>query len=757
MDAEGTCAVTPPSSLAALSHEEFMHIRDLFDRVCELGPAERAEVLYRECAGRPTIRLGVEELLAAESSAGDRFLPGDGTAIDELFERAVSDAQTLPDQIGPYRIKRLLGRGGMGEVYLAEQRDPDRDVAVKILRSGLYSSGLSRRFAREVRVLGRLEHPGIARIYQAGTAQTTQGSITYYAMEFVEGPRITEFSTQHDQSDAERLELVAKIADAVQHAHTKGVIHRDLKPANILVCGQTASVSSETATSAKNSAATRSGVIDPQPKILDFGVARMVEPDTQHTALTEQGLLVGTIAYMSPEQLAGDVEALDARTDVYAIGVILYELLTGRMPYDIAGKPVPEAARIVRDEEPAPLNSDANLGAKTLDRDIQTIVSKAIARDRDRRYTTAAGLADDLRRFLRNEPIQARPATTLYQLSKFARRQRALVASILLVAATLITAVVAMTLVTIAARRDRAVAERKTIVAEGVSDVLLSALTVATPKGSVGKEPLLMDAITRIESQAEDADRPPDPEVKAVVLNIIGIIYRERGDYRKAERCFAQALEIRRRVLDPADPNLADSLNNMGLLHRRLGNTAEAVKYYQEAVALQRKSSFVDRERLARNVYNLASASIDAGNFDAAESLLEESLALHRELAGDRREILGFHLSAQSRIAVARKQWPRALSFAEQALQMQRDAVGPSHPAIVSSLRDLAAIVAPAGQAHRRLQLLREAHTMASEVYLTGSAHPVRAEVRARFVEALRESGLNEQARQVESEAAESP
>lgn len=734
-----------------------MRIRDLFERVCELEPAERAEVLCRECEGQPAIRQGIEELLAAESNAGDRFRPGDGTAIDELFERAVSDAQTVPDQIGPYRIKKLLGRGGMGEVYLAEQRDPDREVAVKILRGGVYSSGLSRRFAREVRVLGRLEHPGIARIYQAGNAQTPQGSITYYAMERVNGPRITEFVKNHDLSIAERLELVAKIADAVQHAHTKGVIHRDLKPANILVCGQTESVSSDAETSTKHSAATRTVALDPQPKILDFGVARMVEPDTQHTALTEQGLLIGTIAYMSPEQLAGDVDALDARTDVYAIGVILYEVLTGRMPYDITSKPVPEAARVIRDEEPAPLNAQANLGQKNFDRDVQTIVSKAMARDRDRRYTTAAGLADDLRRFLRNEPIQARPATTLYQLSKFARRQRALVTAIVLVATTLIIAVVAMTLVTITARRDRAVAERKTIVAEGVSDVLLSALTVATPRGSVGKEPLLMDAIIRIESQAEDADRPPDPEVKAVVLNIIGIIYRERADYEKAERCFAKALEIRRRVLDPADPNLADSLNNMGLLHRRQGNTVEAVKYYQEAVTLQRKSSFVDRDRLARNIYNLASASIDAGNFDEAESLLEESLSMHRKLPGDRREVLGFHISAQARIAVARKQWPRALLLAEQALEMQRDSVGPSHPAIVASLRDLAVIVVPAGQAHRRLMLLREAHTMATEVYLMGPAHPVRVEVRARLVEALRETGLHEQAEQVESQAEVSP
>lgn len=734
-----------------------MHIRTLFERVCELGPAERAEVLSRECDGHPTIRMGVEELLAAESSAGDRFLPGDGTAIDDLFERALADAQTLPDQIGPYRIKRLLGRGGMGEVYLAEQRDPDREVALKTLQRGIHSSGLGRRFAREVRLLGRLEHPGIARIYQAGNAETPLGSITYYAMEFVDGPRITDYSKQHNQSVVQRLELVAKIADAVQHAHTKGVIHRDLKPANILVCGPTESVSREVANAGEHSSRTWPVGVDPQPKILDFGVARMVEPETQHTALTERGLLIGTIAYMSPEQLAGDPESLDARADVYAIGVILYELLTGRMPHDIASKPVPEAARIVRDEEPAPLNSEANPHTKTFDRDIQTIVSKAMSRDRDRRYATAAAVADDLRRFLRNEPIQARPATVLYQLSKFARRQRTLVAAVAAVAATLVFAVIAMTLLTITAQRDRAIAERKTIVAEGVSDVLLNALTVATPRGSVGKEPLLIDAISRIESQAENADRSPDPEFKAVVLNILGIIYRERGDYEKAERCFVQSLDIRRRVLDPADPNLADSLNNMGLLHRRQGNTAEAVKYYQEAVTLQRKSSFVDRERLARNIYNLASASIDAGNFDEAEPLLQESLAMHRELPGDRREVLGFHLSAQARVAVARKQWPLALALAEQALQMQRDSVGPSHPAIVASLRDLAAIVTPAGHAHRRLQLLKEAHTMAMEVYSTSPAHPARADVRAQLLEALRDSGLHEQADQIESQVVDRP
>ncbi len=729
------------------TRERFARIREVFTLASECRDDERTELLAAQCGNDADLLASVQELLDAARAAPERFGPDDGDIARQLFEEPSANAAAAPDmprEIGPYHIRSVIGEGGMGIVYLAQQSNPQREVALKLLRAGPGAAALRSRFGREVRVLGRLEHPGIARIYEAGTATTPGGPVSYFAMEYVRGLRLTDYAAKMNLGIPERVELIAKIADAAQHAHTKGIIHRDLKPANILVADE--------ATSIRDASHTRSH--DAQPKILDFGVARMAEPDTQHTALTEAGLLIGTVSYMSPEQLSGDNDAVDARSDVYAIGVMLYELLTGCPPHDIRSKPIPEAARIVRDEDPATLNATMSSGSPRFDRDLETIVARAIARDRDRRYETAAAFADDLRRYLRHEPILARPATIAYQVSKFARRHRALVAAALLVIATLVLAVVAMSIVTLAARRDRDTAVRKTAVSEGVSQVLLNALTTATPRSSPGKEPRLIDAIARIEDQADDPDGSRSPEVRAVVLNIVGIIYRERADYAAADRNFTEALRIHRSVLAPDDPNLADSLNNLGLLRMRQGRTAEAPPFYQEAVDLQRKSSFRDDARLARNLYNLSTAYIAAGDTARARPLLDESLAMHRQLPGDRREVIGFHISAQSRLARAEGRWVDALPLAEEALRIQRDAVGPIHPSIATCLADVAEIHQHAGENTRALELLRDAEAMTRQVFPTNPTHPVATRIRTALVTALRAAGSAEEADRLEQDAA---
>src|SRR5262245_33999708 len=313
-------------------------------------------------------------------------------------------------QIGPFTVLRRLGEGGMGTVYLARQEKPAREVALKLLRSAVVSERMLRRFELEAEMLGRLHHPGIAQIHQAGTFATPQGQQPYIAMEFVDGKPVDVYARLHALTMAQRLELAANICDAVQHAHQKGLVHRDLKPGNILVTA------------------------DGQPKVLDFGVARAVESDVQLTAHTEAGDLVGTLAYMSPEQVGGEPDELDTRSDVYALGVVVYELLTGRLPFEIERKLVHEAMRMIREEEPRRLS--------TIDKvyrgDVETIVAKALAKEKNRRYQSASALAADLRRFLHDEPIAARPASAFYQLTKFARRHRLVFASLLSIAAALV-------------------------------------------------------------------------------------------------------------------------------------------------------------------------------------------------------------------------------------------------------------------------------------------------------------------------------
>ena len=349
----------------------------------------------------------------------------------ELGLAGDSELTGHPVAIDRYRILRLIGEGGMGSVYEAEQDFPRRIVALKIVKPGLATPELLRRFELESQALGRLQHPGIAQIYEAGTADTGRGPQPYFAMEFIRGKKLTDYAEEHHLNTRERMEMMSKIAEAVHHAHQRGLIHRDLKPANILV--------DETG----------------QPKIVDFGVARTTDSSVHATDQTDMGQLLGTLAYMSPEQVLADPLELDTRSDVYSLGVICYELLAGRLPYTISRK-LHENIQAIREGEPVKLG--------TVDRkyrgDIETIVGKALEKDKTRRYASAAGLAVDIRRYLRDEPIAARPPSASYQLRKFARRNKALVAG---VAATFVALVVGVVAFAWMASLDRMHAENANI------------------------------------------------------------------------------------------------------------------------------------------------------------------------------------------------------------------------------------------------------------------------------------------------------
>jgi len=338
--------------------------------------------------------------------------------------------------IGPYRILREIGRGGMGVVYEAEQPNPRRAVALKVIRPGFVSASALRRFDLEATVLGRLKHPGIAQIYEAGTAATAEGVQPFFAMEFVGGQPLDQYIKQRELRPRQSLELMAQICDAVHYAHQQGVIHRDLKPANILVNDEA------------------------QPKILDFGVARVTDSDLQATTLqTNVGVIVGTLLYMSPEQVGADPNELDIRSDVYSLGVIAYQMLSGSPPYDLSRRMLSEAVRVICEEEPTPMSTTNRIFRG----DIETIVATAMSKDKTRRYGSAAELAADIRRYLRNEPILARPPSAIYNLRLFTRRHKALVSSVLGVVATILAAAIVSTFLFLDARaaRDRASLEAK--------------------------------------------------------------------------------------------------------------------------------------------------------------------------------------------------------------------------------------------------------------------------------------------------------
>jgi tetratricopeptide (TPR) repeat protein len=381
----------------------------------------------------------------------------------------------IPKEIGRYKVRRIIGSGGMGTVYEAIQESPRRKVAIKVMRSGVTSRSAMRRFEYESQILGRLSHPCIAQVYEAGTYDDGTGGVPYFAMEYVVGAKtLLEYSNQKDLNVHDRLDLFGLVCDAVHHGHLKGIIHRDLKPDNILVDS--------------------SG----NPKIIDFGVARSTDSDMVVTTMqTNVGQLIGTVQYMSPEQCEADPDLIDARSDVYSLGVILYELLTGQPPYDLSSIPIYEATRLIREQQPTKMTTIA----EGIEGDLETIVSKSMDKDRDRRYQSSYEIGQDITRFLENEPIHARRASMVYQLKMFARRNKAVVATV----CTIAVALVLVTVVSVYAGIRASQAEAKAIVDRDRAIVAEQAVAIERDR-AVNAELRATQALLEVEQKNKDLE-----------------------------------------------------------------------------------------------------------------------------------------------------------------------------------------------------------------------------------------------------------
>ncbi|MFI4881725.1 MAG: serine/threonine-protein kinase, partial [Phycisphaerales bacterium JB064] len=494
----------------------YQRAKDAFLKVCDAEPAERVALLDRLCAGDEALRAEVLSLLSHDLD--------DGAFGDHLPPGAI---------VGGFEIVRVVGEGAMGVVYEARQRQPERAVALKVVRGGAASASQRRRFEHESSALARLQHPGIAAVYEAGIDRQT--GAPYFAMELVRGTPLAAHAAA--LSIEARVELLAQIADAVQHAHQRGVVHRDLKPGNILVDEQG------------------------RPRVLDFGIARLTAEDgTAHTMRTLPGQVVGTLAYMSPEQAAGDTAAIDARTDIYALGALGYEMLSGELPLDVREKPLAEGLRAIQHDEPRKLG--------TLERrlrgDLETIVATALEKDPSRRYASAAALADDLRRFLRDEPIAARPATTLYQLRKFARRRKGPVVAAGVIALAMVAASIVSVAFAVNAQRQRALAEQRLADVRALANTMLfdlHDLIEPLPGAIEARQRLVETGLTYLDRLAATAgDNPELLEELAEAYFRIGDIQgnprrANLGDAEAALRSYGRSIELRERLarLAPSD------------------------------------------------------------------------------------------------------------------------------------------------------------------------------------------------------------
>lgn len=376
-----------------MSAERQDRIYELFEGARALPEAERAPFVAAESGGDGELEAAVLELL--RHAQDDRFLSAPASTARLVAQALDAGASAdAPERIGEFRIVSVLGRGGMGVVYRAEQEEPKRIVALKVIRESALSKDARRRFQHEVECLAKLNHPGIAKVFAAGVARESGVDLPFFAMEFIEGSPLIQYAERQKLPIRERLRLFVMVCDAVEHAHQHSVIHRDLKPDNVLV--------------------------DPvgQPKIIDFGVARATNEDVERTTRTSTGQLVGTVRYMSPEQCAGDSFDVDLRSDVYSLGVILFELLCGRLPYDVANKNLMQTAHVISNEEPVRPSSLV----PSLRGDVDAILLKSLEKDRARRYHSARSLADDIRNHLAGDVVSARPATGLVRLAKWTMR-----------------------------------------------------------------------------------------------------------------------------------------------------------------------------------------------------------------------------------------------------------------------------------------------------------------------------------------------
>ncbi len=642
--------------------------------------SERAALVARRCGDDEALRREVEILLRADERADAFLADAPGARLRSLEGPAPEE---MPERVGPYRLLRRLGEGGMGEVFEAEQTEPVfRRVALKLIKRGMDSREVVARFESERQTLALMRHSYIAQFYDVGTSAEGR---PYVVLELVPGLPITRYCDQHRLSIPERLELVLAVCEGVQHAHQKGVIHRDLKPSNLLV-----TVEGERAV----------------PKIIDFGVAKAMHTlGVPGSPRTLWGQMVGTPEYMSPEQAELGGLDVDTRSDVYALGVVLYELLTGVLPLDTddsSGAGLEEIRQWIRDKDPpSPSLRLSRLGERAeeisrvrgrdpaslgrlLRGDLDWIVAKALDKDRTRRYASPAELAADLRRFLAQEPVLARPPSLGYQLSRLVRRHRRWVAAGALALAGLVAGVVGLTVGAIRAQQE---AESARQVATALEEIL-GGLDPSQPSGRAQTPShLLARSAERIGEQLQE-----QPLVRARLLSTVGRVSRNLAFYEQARPALEQALSLRRKYLGEDHEEVASALHDLGWLEFQEGDYGAARRAFEAALRIHEQRFGPDHPKVAWSLDDLSVVLWKSGEYRAALPLAERALEIFRTL-GEEDPRVARGLYHRGIVLTGLEERQEAWSSLRQALELYTRRLGPEHPLVGWVLVDLGLLV----------------------------------------------------------------
>jgi len=685
--------VDPPSGPT-----RWRRVQDLFHAAADLPAAEQRRFLEASSDGDTALVAEVEALLVEDRTPGsflDRSLP-------EVAGHLLLGSET-PGRVGSYRVLRLLGEGGMGVVYLVERDDVGGRAALKLLRDAWVSPSRRARFLSEQRTLAQLDHPAIAQLHDAGTLPD---GTPWFAMEYVEGVPLTEYCRARGCGLAERLRLFRAVCEAVQHAHQHAVIHRDLKPSNILVKA------------------------DAAVKLLDFGIAKQIDPTGPGTDPTRTGLRLMTPAYAAPEQVEGG--RVSVETDVYALGVLLFELLAGRLPFDLTGLQPHEAARRVLEQEPPRPSQIAGRpvqAGRAAWADLDVLTLTAMQRDPARRYPSVEALIRDLDHHLAGEPLDARPDSLAYRAGKLLRRNArgVLIASAVGVAVLGVTAYSALRL---ARARDAVAAEAART--QRIQQFMLQLFEGGTGEVGPSSDVKVVDLVDRGVREAQSLDA--EPAVQAELLQTLGGIAQNLGRLDQAQTLLTRALELRRTAFGPDHPDVARSLVASGQLVSARGHYADAERQIQEGLAMLRRHLPRNDPEVARAISALGRVLENAGRYPDAIRELEEAVRLQTGrpgLEGD----LSASLTELANCHFYTGQYAKADELNQRVLEVDRRLYGPRHPHVADDLINLGAVQLETGNYAAAERWNREALEIMSAWY--GPDHPETASAQTLLARSL--------------------